>query len=143
MTVFINPFFGLLVDWFGRRTGQLLASICVLIGAHLLIYSAAFGPVLPLLMIGLSFSVFGSVIWPCIPLIVEEKHHATAYGIMAAFQNTAQCLVPLILQGIFRETDSYRSCEVFLALFASVGLIFAILLWYVDEYWEGAVLRKP
>lgn len=108
-----------------------------------MIYAAASSAVIPLLMIGLSFSVFGSVIWPCIPLIVEEEHHGSAYGLMGAFQNAAQSLLPLVLSQVYHESGNYRDCEIVLALFASLGLVVGVYLLYIDEVHENAILRKP
>jgi MFS family permease len=143
LTVCIVPLLGLLIDWIGHRTSQLILSIFLLIIAHGMIYLAVFGAFLPLILIGISFSVFGSVIWACVPLIVLEENHGTAYGIMTAFQNTAQCLIPLVLQQIYRTTESYRSCEIFLAGFSCLGLFIAILLMWIDEVYGRGQLRIP
>jgi hypothetical protein len=49
-TVFINPVFGLLVDVWGHRTLLLFLSTLNLMLAHFLLYSAALGAVVPLLL---------------------------------------------------------------------------------------------
>jgi MFS family permease len=133
-----------MVDWFGHRTFLLIVSALSLTLAHLLIYSAALGAILPLLMIGLAYSIFGSVIWPCVPVVVEESLHGTAYGTMAAFQNTGQFIMPLVLQYIFRiEHHLFRPCELFLAFTAFSAMVCGFILYHMDRKYFDGILSKP
>lgn len=89
------------------------------------------------------FSIFGSVIWACIPLITVEAHLATAYGIMSSFQNTAQCLIPLILSFLYTKyNNTYMHCEEFLIIMSLYSLFVVGVLWYVDETIGRGVLRR-
>eukprot|EP01035_Chromulina_nebulosa_P038389 gene38389-51855_t len=76
----------------------MLLSTLLLLGAHLFISTQHANPFVPLACIGLAYSIFGSVIWACVPLIVPLAHHGAAYGLMCAFQNAGQAVVPLIVQ---------------------------------------------
>lgn len=143
LTVFLNPILGLAVDYVGHRTMLLFCAATTLMIAHTLIYTAAMGAVVPLLCIGVAYSIFGSVIWPCVPVVVEEKLHGTAYGTMAAFQNTGQFIVPLILQGIFRAKSHFRDCELFLIASASMAMVIAAWLYYNDHRHFHGILSKP
>jgi MFS family permease len=143
LTVFVNPPLGLLVDKYGRRTQLLIGSTLSLICAHFLIYSGSMGALLPLLMIGMAYSVFGSVIWPCVPVVVEESLHGTTYGTMAAFQNIGQFIMPLVLQQIYRSTQLFRPCELFLMATAGCALACALWLHKIDTQHFRGILQKP
>ncbi len=132
-----------MVDWIGNRTALLILSAVSLTCAHLLIYSAAVGAILPLLMIGIAYSIFGSVIWPCVPVVVEDSLHGTAYGTMAAFQNTGQFIMPLVLQQIFRVQHLFRPCELFLSSTAFAAVICGLVLYRVDKSYFDGILSKP
>lgn len=164
LTVILTPTLGILVDWFGHRTFLLFAATVSLCAAHWFIYTATIGAFIPLLLIGVAYrytvelftfayrvlnslfylsSVFGTVSWPCVPLIVEEKLHGTAYGLMAAFQNSAQFLVPLILAEIFRLTEDYRMYEICFIVTSLLAMAVSIIMWYLDEKTANGNLRNP
>ena len=84
------------------------------------------------------------MLWACVPVVVNDELAGTAYGLMASFQNTAQFVIPLILQHMFAtDHGSYVTCEVFFMCMATAGLILAIIMWILDESMFHAVLRLP
>lgn len=84
------------------------------------------------------------MLWACVPVVVRDELTGTAYGLMASFQNTAQFVVPLILQHLFAtDNGSYATCELFFLGMASAGLILAIVMWILDEKFYNGVLRLP
>lgn len=54
----------------------------VIIPSHLLMAFTNVHPLFPIIVIGLSFSLVPSALWPSIPLLVQQKEIATAYGLM-------------------------------------------------------------
>lgn len=88
-------------------------------------------------------SLFCCVVWACLPMVVSDELIGTAFGIMAAFQNSAQFLVPLILQQLYADSDSYLSSELFFMGFATLSLLLSLLLWVLDERYYGALMRLP
>ena len=86
-------------------------------------------------------SIFGSVIWPCVPIVVPEEQQGTTYGLMTTFQNSGQFMVPLILQHLFGMTHSYLPCEQFFINFSALAIVACIILLYVDETSYSGVLR--
>jgi nitrate/nitrite transporter NarK len=89
-----------------------------------------------------SFSVFGSISWPCVPIIVDDKIQGTSYGLMSAFQNSAQFIVPLILAEIFRMTGTYSSYELCFMTTSFLAVLLALWIWYHDGS-QGGKLRAP
>jgi hypothetical protein len=90
-----------------------------------------------------ALSIFGSVIWPCVPVAVPVEHQATAYGVMTSFQNAGQFVVPLVLQYVYRQTHSYIPCEGFFIVMSCLCAVVAGVIWVMDESWNNAILRLP
>jgi sugar phosphate permease len=88
-------------------------------------------------------SVFCSVSWPCVTLVVEEKLHGTAYGLMSAFQNTAQFSIPLMLAGIYSFSHTFSSYEICFIATSLVSVFISLMLWYLDEKTQNGKLRMP
>lgn len=90
-SMFLSPFLGRVVDYFGRRPYFILGGALFILPAHILLawenpLSNAI-PILPICMIGLSFSLVPAALWPSIPLLIDEENVATAYGAMTSIQN--------------------------------------------------------
>ena len=64
-------------------------------------------PVFPLILQGVAFSIFAAVIWPSVPLCVEQRHVGTAFGVMSAVQNIGLTLFPVFVADL-HETGSDR-----------------------------------
>eukprot|EP01032_Pedospumella_encystans_P022028 gene22028-24974_t len=143
ISVFLTPVFGLSVDWFGHRTTLLFCSCVFLVVAHSVIYLGMLSsPVMPLVLIGVAFSIFGSVIWPCVPVLVEPNMQGTAYGIMTSFQNAGQFIVPLVLSQVYKASHSYVPCEGFFIVSSIIALGVSLLVWYLDEHLNHGTLRR-
>lgn len=84
----LTPLFGLVADRAPRsKIPLLLMSPAILIGAHLILaLSKSISPYIPLIGIGVAFSIYASALWPSIPLVVPEKALGTAYGVITAIQ---------------------------------------------------------
>lgn len=80
----ISPFLGLLVDRIGRRAMLIFFAPVALVVAHLLLAVTSVNPFIPLTLLGVAYSFFAAVLWPAIPLVVEEHHVGTAYGVVTA-----------------------------------------------------------
>lgn len=96
-----------------------------------------------IIIIVLQYSIFGSVIWPCVPVVVPPQQQGTAYGIMTSFQNAGQFVMPLILQQIFRQSKNFGPCEGFFIVSSALGVTVAAMIWFADERMNHAVLRLP
>lgn len=88
-------------------------------------------------------SIFGSVVWPCVPVVVQPQQQGTAYGIMTSFQNAGQFVMPLILQQIYRRSHNFGPCEGFFIVSSIAGVVVAVLIWVADERLNHAILRLP
>ena len=73
------PIIGYTIDKYGKRTLFLILSALLVIAGHvtmLYIY-----PILPLILLGLGYSLFGGIVWPSVALVVNPKNLGIAYGL--------------------------------------------------------------
>ena len=99
-----TPLFGLLVDKVGKRAifmmfGSLLLvpvylmmaytrmPALVLFEARLPFVEMAFPVYLPIVMMGIAFSLIPAVMWPSVAYLVDQSKLGTAYGLMTMIQN--------------------------------------------------------
>ena len=76
-SAFITPFFGILIDKYAMIGYVMLVSLCLFLFS--LIIFIMFPKdidesyvIIPLVMMGLFYSTYAAVFWPCIPLVVEN-----------------------------------------------------------------------
>lgn len=98
----ICPFLGFGIDKIGKRVLFIMFSSVILIATFL---TSMFLPecpteepcyyeVAPLIMCGIGYSIYASVIWGSIPYTVEPRTVGTAYGICTAIQNIGLAYAP-------------------------------------------------
>jgi MFS family permease len=79
--------------------------------------------------------------WPCVPLVVEEKRVGTAFGLMTAIQNLGLMAFPFISGWLRDKTGTYTATQVMFACLGLAGLLFAVLLLRADKR-AGGVLER-
>jgi MFS family permease len=140
-SMIMAPFAGGLVDKIGRRATLMVIGSLLMIPAHLAMGLTAMWPTLPMMVLGASFVLVPACIWPSIPLIVEEHHVGTAFGLMTAVQNLGLLVFPY-LNGAFRDaTHGYTASQIMFALLGAAGLTFSLLLLTADRR-EGGRLER-
>jgi MFS family permease len=102
-----TPLFGLFADRLGRRAllmmfGSLLLTPVYLLMAYTRMPQLLFGTIsipflgwfvwempfyLPMILMGITFSLIPAVMWPSVAYIVDERRLGTAYGLMTMIQN--------------------------------------------------------
>jgi MFS family permease len=87
MAIFATPAFGFVVDMIGRRALLMMLGSILLLPVFLMMAYAPVHPVVPILMLGLSFSLIPAVMWPSVAYVVEEKRLGTGLGLMTLLQN--------------------------------------------------------
>ena len=97
----------------------------------------------PLVGQGLAYTGFVSVLWPSVPLVVEEKVTGLAFGIVTSMQNLACAIIPLIAASIYSDSnDKYiPNVEYLFVSLACIGLIVGIYMNYYD-YTHGHLLNS-
>jgi MFS family permease len=133
--IFATPLFGWMVDRLGRRAlfmmfGSLLLPLCFVLlgGTHLSLWWAT-------VLFGISFSLVPAVMWPAVPLLVEERRLGTAYGLMTVLQNIGLTACNIGAGWINDHSNAsaenpagYLPMLWFFGLLSLTGFVFAVLL---------------
>lgn len=133
--MFATPLFGLLVDKVGRRALSMAFGSFLLMPVFLMMAYHLTPLWVPLVMMGVAFSLIPAVMWPSVAYIVEERRLGTAYAVMTLIQ---QIGVAGMNWGIGRTNDAFGASAsnpmghapgmwIFTAL-GFLALLFAILL---------------
>lgn len=75
-----SPLFGFIVDQTGKNVTWVFLSIATTIGAHLMLGFTMANPYIGMAIMGLSYSMLASSLWPLVALIIPEYQLGTAYG---------------------------------------------------------------
>ena len=138
-----TPFLGLLVDKIGKRGTMMIFGSLLLVPAHLILGLTYVHPVIPMIMIGISFSLVPAALWPVIPVMVEERRLGTAFGMMTCIQNIGLTIFPF-LAGKIRDLSGgeFTNTMIMFSCLGFVGVVFSLLLKSADKR-EGAGIELP
>ena len=139
-TLIFTPLFGLMIDRKGKSaTAMIFGSITLLI-VHLCFATSNIAPYVPMVLLGIGFSLVPAAMWPSMVKMVDDKQIGTAYGLMYSIQNLGLWGVPLLAGIILDRTNpgnpdtlNYTPLMFFFAAISLLGLLFAILLKRQDK----------
>jgi hypothetical protein len=63
---------------------------------------------IPYFVYGINYAIYIIVMWGSLSFLVEQKHIATAYGILASLQNIGTTIMPPLVGAIHDSTTMYR-----------------------------------
>lgn len=124
--------FGALVDRIGKRASLLIVGSLAMIPTHISMAYTNINPWIPMVVLGLSFSLVPAALWPALPLMVKERQLGTAYGVIAMVQNIGLFAFPLLVAWIHTKYKSYNPAMIMFAGLGVLGLIFSIWLKIVE-----------
>lgn len=81
-----TPLFGLLVDKVGKRSLFMMAGSAVLLPVYLMMVYTDISLFVPIVLMGIAFSLIPAVMWPSVAYIVKENRLGTAYSLMTLIQ---------------------------------------------------------
>ncbi|KAG0222539.1 hypothetical protein BGW42_006474, partial [Actinomortierella wolfii] len=129
-----SPLCGFLVDRFGHRSRYIPPSAVLLIWSHAQLGFSTVTPILGMSIMGVAYSLFASVLWPCIPFLVEDEQLGTAYGIVTIALNISLTVFPIVVAWLLHQSGgNYQVVEEFFITLAVLGLMLSILLNALDE----------
>lgn len=136
-SAFLSPILGILVDRFGRRPMLLcFSSGCfVLANVGFILWPACerCWSILSLyILMGIGLSVYGSVIWPCVPLVVEEHMVGTAYGLATSAQNLGMAVSPMLIKWLNKASGGWTTSFIYILVCVSTGLCAGLVVWIMD-----------
>ena len=111
----------------------------ILLIVHLLFALTSIQPYVPMIMLGIAFSLVPAAMWPSMVKLVKEKQIGTAYGLMYSIQNLGLWGIPLIAGIILDRTNpgdpdvlNYTPTILMFAGLGMAGLLFAVMLKILD-----------
>jgi predicted MFS family arabinose efflux permease len=130
-----TPLFGLLVDRVGRRSLFMMLGSLLLMPVYLMMAYSASPLVVPMAMMGISFSLIPAIMWPSVAYVVQQGKLGTAYGLMTMIQNIGLTVFNLLI-GWANDTaragaDNPSGYALGMWIFSSLGFfgfLFAYLL---------------
>jgi len=147
-----SPFLGIMIDRIGRRGILVIASSIILLIAHVINMflpdcDQCYTEILPLVLIGIGYSIYAAALWSSIPYVVEPRTMGTAFGFCTAIQNAGMAVAPTIVGAIIEKTANDKTHGFFWASFfwacvciVCLGLNF--WLYYEDIRNNGGQLNK-
>ena len=136
-TIVLTPLFGTLYDRLGRGVQLMFAGCIVLTLCHIglaipAIHNTGFALFI-MVLIGISFSLVPSALWPSVPKIVPIKMLGSAYSIIYYIQNIGLALVPMLIGRLNDIDASYTTSLSVFACFAGGGVLLSLALFAIDR----------
>lgn len=107
-----SPLMGYLVDKTGRNVLWMFFSVLFTMAGHGILGFTFLNPYVGMIIMGLSYSMLASSLWPLVALIVPEYQLGTAYGICQSVQNLGLAIISMIT-GIIVDQYGFLMLEIF------------------------------
>jgi MFS family permease len=154
-TIILTPLFGRVFDSAGRGATLMLIGSTLLTAVHLL-FAMPFGndwrvAMAIMILLGISFSLVPSAMWPAVARIIPQRQLGTAYSLIFYVQNWGLMLVPVLIGWTIDRfalrpgpSPSY-DYTIPMLVFAGFGLLSVITAWMLKKVdaREGYGLEKP
>ncbi len=134
-TMLFTPLFGFLIDRYGKSATAMIFGALTLVSVHLIFAFTTLTPIIPLLFLGIAFSLVPAAMWPSMVRLVKEKQIGTAYGLMYSIQNLGLWGFPLLAGILLDKTNpgnplilNYTPVILMFAGLGILGLFFAFML---------------
>jgi len=139
----LSPIFGFIIDKIARRVYFLCIGLAIMTPAFALLMTANWPPILSMVAIGLVFALVPAAIWPCLPLLIDERHTGTAFGILSGWINAGLTLV-YYLQGNIPDQGTKATEVLLFASLSGIGFFLSIF-WNILDWRMGGICNdiKP
>lgn len=139
-TLLFTPLFGFLIDKYGRAASAMIFGSALLLIIHSLFAFTNIQPHLPMILLGIAFSLVPAAMWPTMVRLVDEKQIGTAYGLMYSIQNLGLFGFPILAGIILDATNAegvdklnYTPTIIMFGALGLLGLVFSLLLKKTDK----------
>ena len=102
------PFLGISLDKYGKRSLSISLSFVTLLTGFIMTISSAkkWVEIASLILVGLSYTLFGGSIYSSVQMLVETESVGTAIGLLMCIGNIGKSIAPLIVGLIKDHTTS-------------------------------------
>ncbi len=128
-----TPLFGLMIDRIGKRASVMMLGSLLLVPVYLLLVYTPLHPLVPMVMMGIAFSLVPASMWPSVALIVEQNKLGTAYGLMTMIQNIGLAGFNLVIGFANDQTGGYSAGMWIFSILGFAGMYFAFMLKRADQ----------
>jgi nitrate/nitrite transporter NarK len=139
-TLIFTPLFGFLIDRYGRAASAMIFGSALLVIIHSLFAFTDLQPHLPMILLGVAFSLVPAAMWPSMVKLVDEKQMGTAYGLMYSIQNLGLFGIPILAGVILDATNeagvkslNYTPTMIMFIGLGFLGFLFSLLLKHEDK----------
>ena len=139
-TLFFTPLFGFLIDKYGKAATAMIFGSAILLIIHLLFAFTNIQPHIPMILLGIAFSLVPAAMWPTMVRLVDDNQIGTAYGLMYSIQNLGLFVFPILAGYILDATNpgdveklNYTPTMIMFAILGVLGLIFSLRLKFTDK----------
>ncbi len=109
-TMILTPLFGWFTDHKGRSASIMYLGSALLIVAHLMFALTQIEPRIPIVLLGIAFSLVPAAMWPAVTKIVPTAKLGTAYGFMFSVQNIGLFVFPYLIGFVVDASNpNYRA----------------------------------
>jgi MFS family permease len=92
-----TPLFGLLVDRVGKRAWFMMFGSLLLMPVYLMMAYTNISLYVPVMLMGIAFSLIPAVMWPSVAYIIDESRLGTAYALMTLIQQIGFFIMNLLI----------------------------------------------
>lgn len=130
-----TPLFGLLVDRVGKRAWFMMFGSLLLMPVYLMMAYTSVSLFVPVILMGIAFSLIPAVMWPSVAYIVDQSRLGTAYALMTLIQQIGFFLLNLLIgkandysSAGLQHPGGYALGMWIFSILGLVGMTIAILL---------------
>eukprot|EP01083_Nonionella_stella_P259134 885093_1 len=137
----LQPIFGWISDKYGHRSQLLLVASVLYVSAHNMLlvlrvdHNPIIVPVCALVLLGVAYALFTSVIWACYAFVVDDRVLTIAYGIPTSVYNLIATVSFAMVGALTSETDDshkYEKVEWFLLIMSISSVASSFYLMQLD-----------
>jgi len=136
-SMIFTPLFGLLSDKIGKRALLMMYGSVLLIPVYLVMAYTQIPLLIPMAIMGLSFSLIPAIMWPSVAYIVDESKLGTAYGLMTMIQNIGLAGFNLLIGWANDSSGDYTLGMWIFSMLGFLGLFFAFMLQRIESGSKG------
>lgn len=141
MSMVFTVFVGAFIDWCGRRAQIQLVTCLLSIPVFLIFLLTRLDPIVPMLLLGVTYMFAASSLWPCIPLVVPMELNGTANGMATSVQMIGIALANMLV-GVLQDANPevypgtqvkrYDYCLMFFIACGTLASLFSLALNVLD-----------
>jgi len=127
ISAFIVPVLSHYIDKYGKRSHYITFAALLTLCTFILFLTIQ--PLYGLICFGVSFSIFASVVWPSVTVVIPNRLVGLALGLTTSLQNTSMSIFPIIIAHIYNASNNFNYCLLFFMVISIMANILAIFIY--------------